>query len=230
MKSTWQANLIAAFVIGMTVFVGALGAHGSLTHLVGAAHPSGVIAPSDLERPAHPATLADAVTPADETLDVPSCGGRLSVRGTELSSACPADWFVWQNDAFTDGPMPQSTAIISNHRPLVEGSDSLPDGWFKADMYVLRSDPGATLARLEADMCADREAYGRIVSCGQVTIAARRWVSLVSHDQGCESHIVATIADGFRYVVAGFIPDGPSASQGRNEIADLLGSLRIASA
>ncbi|MGZ4242465.1 MAG: hypothetical protein ACXVQ7_12765 [Actinomycetota bacterium] len=228
MKSTWTANLIAAFVIGITILVGALGAQGAPEHRP-SARPSGVIAPSDLQRPAHRSAIITSVTSSDETLPAPSCDSRTTVRGAALSFLCPGGWFLWENDEFTDG-VPQSLAIASNHRPLAEGSEGLPDGWFKVDMYVTRSD--ATLTRLEAEMCADRTAYGRISSCGQTTIAGRQWVLLRSREMQFpgETRVAATIADGIRYVVVGFVPDGPSAWQGRNEIADVLGSLRIASA
>jgi hypothetical protein len=229
MKRSLPGVLIAIFVIALTIFVGVLGARGaSSANRVASTRPSLVVAPSDLQRPAHRAALIGSVT-SDQTVPVPVCEGRITIKDAALSFLCPADWYVWENDAFHDG-VPQSLGIISNRKPLVEGGEGLPDGWFKVDMYVMRPAHATTVAGLAADMCSDRTASGRIDSCDRVTIAGRVWVSLVCHDQefGAENHVVATIVDGVRYDVVGMVPDGPSAARGRAQLADLFSSLRIA--
>src|SRR5436305_8516076 len=105
MRRSWPANLIATIVVAGTLLVGALGAFGS---------PK---ANGDAGR-----TSRGSDTPAESP--VPSCSGRFEAG--RLAFDCPSGWFIWQNSHFDDDPYAETEVIISNHRPLEQGSEGLP--------------------------------------------------------------------------------------------------------
>jgi hypothetical protein len=202
MRRSWPANLIAAIVIAATLGVGALGALGS---------PK---AKGDAGRTSRGSAATES--PA------PTCNGRLSAGG--LSFDCPAGWFIWENTTFTDDPYASAEMIISNHRPLEQGSDGLPDGWFKVDMYVSPRDPHATFEQLERAPCVSADET-TIESCGVVTIAGHRWMQRIERDPFTLYRSIGTVIDGVEIHIVAIVPDGRHAAAGAREIARLFSSL-----
>jgi len=203
MRRPRPANLIAAIVVAVTLGVGALGALGSPKANGGAGRTSrGSSSPS-----------ASAI---------PECRGRLSAGG--LSFSCPAGWFVWQNSTFDDDPYARAQMIISNHRPLEQGGEGLPDGWFKVDMYVAPRDAHLTFERLAAEPCRSTDDV-KLVSCSVVRISGRRWMQRIERDPATEYRSIATVVDGVEIHVIAMVPDGPNAAVGSREVDELFSSL-----
>ena len=207
MRRHWQANILAAFTIGITLFVGALGAQGGPKHTVHA--PTA----------ASTKTLAE---PAAASVAVPICHGKIASAG--VSFACPSGWFVWENDHFTDDPYQRALIIVANHKPLAQGDDDLPDGWFKADIYVATRDRHLTFANVTRDTCASPTGTEIVDSCGTTKINGREWVLAVARDSGYEYRTIATVVNGVGYRVATYIRLGSTAAEGRQEIAALFSS------
>ena len=207
MRRSWPANLIAAIVIAATIGVGALGALGS---------PK---ANGEAGR-----TSRGSGSPSAEA-STPQCRGRVSSDG--LSFTCPAGWFVWENSTFDDDPYASAQVIISNHRPLEQGSEGLPDGWFKVDMYVAPRDPHLRFERLAAEPCKSTEDV-KLVSCRVVTISGRRWMQRIERDPMTEYRSIATVVDGVEIHVIAMVPEGPHLVDGSREVDALFSSLSFA--
>src|SRR5260221_3015764 len=140
MRPSWKANLLAAITIGVTLFVGALGAQGGPKQ-----QPSTTATPPSL-------TITSDHTSSADSRAVPRCRGRLASVG--ISFACPSGWFVWENDHFTDDPYQRALIIVANHRPLARADDDLPDGWFKTDIYVATRNPKLTFTQVARETCS----------------------------------------------------------------------------
>jgi len=197
--------MIAAIVVAATIGIGALGASGSPKANGGAGRTS--------QRSATPTELS-----------VPSCSGRLEA--DRLSFDCPSGWFVWQNSHFDDDPFAETEVIISNHRPLEQGSDGVPDGWFKADMYVAPRDPHLTFERIRKEPCTPGDDV-TLESCKVVTISGVNWMERIERDPFTHYRSIATVVDGVEVHVVAIIPDGPRSVQGSREIDALFSSLSI---
>lgn len=205
MRRSWPANLIAVIVIAATLGVGVLGALGSPNANGAAGRTSrGPVAPAESPDPA--------------------CSGRLQTG--RLSFDCPSGWFVWQNSHFNDDPYAETEVIISNHRPLEQGSEGLPDGWFKVDMYMGARDPHLTFERLEKQPCASSDDV-TLESCKVVTISGSTWMERIERDPFTHYRSIATVVDGVEVHVVAIIPDGPHAADGAREIESLFSSLSI---
>src|SRR5260370_5121857 len=93
MRPSWKANALAGLTIGITLFVGALGAQG---------------APKQPPKQAfHATTVPSPKTPSDNTPSsdsraVPRCLGRLPSAGASV--ACPSGGFVGEHDDSTSDP------------------------------------------------------------------------------------------------------------------------------
>ncbi|HJT38298.1 MAG TPA: hypothetical protein VJ818_07725 [Actinomycetota bacterium] len=198
MRRSWPANLIAAMVIAATLGVGALGALGS---------PQ---ANGDAGRTSRGPT--------------PTCTGRLHVGA--LSFRCPAGWYVWQNVAYHDGASPAAEAIISNHAPATASPGSLPDGWFKVDVYVSQRDAHLTFEQLAEAPCTSSEG-STVESCSVVSIGGRRWTQRIERDPSAQYREIATVVDGVERQVVAIVPTGPRASNAARDIDPLLSSLSI---
>ena len=144
-----------------------------------------------------------------------------------MSFACPNGWFVWENDHFTDDPYQQAIIIVANHRPLAQGDDDLPDGWFKTDVYVAMRDPHLTFANVARDTCRSPSGTEIVDSCGRTRIGGREWVLAVARDSGYEYRTLATAVNGVEYRASAYIRLGASAAEGRREIAALFASFNI---
>jgi hypothetical protein len=212
MQRSWKANLLAAITIGVTLFVGALGAQG------------GSKQPSHSRPSGSPRVAADSAAPKDSRA-VPRCSGRLASAG--ISFTCPSGWFVWENDRFTDDPYQRALIIVANHRPLVQGDDDLPDGWFKADIYVATRDPHLTFAKVARETCSSPSGTEIVDSCGRTKIGGREWVLAVARDSGYEYRTLATVVNGVEYRVATHIRLGSNAADGRREIAALFATFAV---
>jgi hypothetical protein len=202
MRRSWPANLLAAIVVAGTLAVGVLGASGSPKANGDAGRTS--------RRPAQS--------------PVPSCNGRLSA--DRLNFACPSGWFVWQNSHFDDDPYAETAVIISNHRPLEQGSEGLPDGWFKVDMYVGARDPHKTFEQLVPTACSPPD-DATLVSCNAVSLNGLRWMQRIETDPFTRYRSIATVVDGVEVHLVAIIPDGPHAATGAREIDALFASLSI---
>jgi len=205
MRRSWPANLIAAIVIAATLGIGALGALGS---------PK---ANGDTGR-----TSRGSTSPTESP--VPVCNGRF--HADRLSFDCPSGWFVWQNSHFDDDPYAQTEIIISNHRPLEQGTEGLPDGWFKVDMYVAPRDPRLTFDRIAKVPCASSD-DATAESCKVITISGTRWRERIEHDPFTHYRSIATVVDGVEINVVAIIPDGRHAAGGAREIDALFSSLSL---
>jgi hypothetical protein len=213
MRRTWPANALAAITIGITLFVGVLGAHGTPKHTTPRQNP----------RPA--TTSSPKKVPARHAVGVPRCHGRLT--SNNVSFACPDRWFVWENDTFTTDPYQRALIIIANHRPLAQGGDGLPDGWFKADIGVSTRDPHLTLTRVQRDICQSPTGTEIMDSCTRTTIGGRQWVLAVARDTGYEYRTIATVVNGVEYRCSTYIRLGRTAPEGRREIANLFASFLV---
>ena len=140
---------------------------------------------------------------------------------------CPSGWFVWENDRFTNDPYQRALIIIANHRPLAQGDDDLPDGWFKTDIYVSTRDPHLTFDQVQRDTCRSPSGTEIVDSCGRSKIGGREWVLAVARDSGYEYRTIATVVNGVEYHAAAYIRLGSSADEGRREIASLFASFTI---
>ena len=205
MRRSWPANLIAATVVSVTIAVGALGALGS---------PK---ANGDAGR-----TSRGSTAPTESP--VPVCNGRLHAES--LSFDCPSGWFVWQNSHFDDDPYAQTEVIISNHRPFEQGSEGLPDGWFKVDIYVAPRDPHLTFDRIAKEPCRSSD-DATAESCRVITLSGTRWRERIEHDPFTHYRSIATVVDGVEVNLVAIIPDGRHASDGARAIESLFRSLRI---
>ena len=134
---------------------------------------------------------------------------------------------MWENDHFTDDPYQRALIIVANHRPLVQGDDDLPDGWFKADIYVAARDPHLTFAKVARDTCSSPSGTEIVDSCGRTKIGGREWVLAVARDSGYEYRTLATEVNGVEYRVATYIRLGSNAAEGRREIAALFVSFAV---
>ena len=205
MRRSWPANLIAAIVVAVTLGVGALGALGSPKANGDAGRTSrGIAKPS--ESP------------------VPECTGRL--QAGRLAFDCPSGWFVWQNSSFDDDPYAETEVIISNHRPLDQGGEGLPDGWFKVDMYVGARDPHLTFERIQKEPCTSNDDT-TVESCEVVTISGVQWMERIERDPFTHYRSIATVVDGVEVHVVAIIPDGPHEADGARTIDALFSSLSI---
>jgi hypothetical protein len=209
MRRSWPANLIAAVVVSATLGVGALGALGSPK--LGSPKAN-----SDAGRTSRGPVATES--------PIPACSGRFEA--DRLVFDCPSGWFVWQNSHFDDDPYAQTQVIISNHRPLEQGSGGLPDGWFKVDMYVGARDPHKTFEQLASKACASPD-DATLESCEQVTIAGHTWVQKIERDPFTHYRSIATVVDGVEIHVVAIIPDGPQSTAGTREIDALFVSLSI---
>jgi len=205
MRRSWPAHVIAVITIAVTLGVGALGALGSPKENVGAGR-----------------TSRGAASPAAEA-SAPGCRGR--VTSGDLSFTCPEGWFVWQNTTFKD-PSGGAQAIISNHRPLEQGGEGLPDAWFKVDMYVAARDPHLTFERLMRAPCTSTDG-ATLVSCRTVTIAGHRWIQRIERDPATQYRSIETVVDGIDVTLFAMVPNGTHAAEGRRAITALFSSLSI---
>jgi hypothetical protein len=212
MRRSWAANALAAITIGITLFVGVLGAQGTPKQ-----PPRSIPTPS-------PTHTARANT-APRSVGVPRCRGRLTT--ANLSFACPTGWFVWENDTFTDDPYQRALIIIANHRPLARGDDDLPDGWFKTDIMVSTRDQHLTFASVQRDTCKSPTGTEIVDSCGHTRIGGREWLLAVARDTGYEYRTIATVVNGVEYRASAYIRLGRFAAEGRREIAQLFASFVI---
>ena len=222
MRRSWPANLIAAIVASVTLYVGALGAFGSPKANGDAGRTSRGLSAAESPTPSESPTPAASATPTESA--VPGCPGRFESGG--LGFDCPSGWFVWQNSNFDDDPYAETEVIISNHRPLDHGSDGLPDGWFKVDMYVGARDPHKTFEQLAAKACSSPD-DASLESCKAVTIAGLRWMQRIETDPFTHYRSIATVVDGVEVHIVAIIPDGPHAADGAREIDALFASLSI---
>lgn len=213
MRLSWKANLLAALTIGVTLFVGVLGAQGGPKQQ-----------PSKTATPPSSKSTSDHTSSAESSA-VPRCRGRLASAG--VSFACPSGWFVWENDHFNDDPFQRALIIVANHRPLAQGDDDLPDGWFKTDIYVATRDPRLTITQVARETCSSPSGTEIVDSCGRTKMDGREWVLAVARDSGYEYRTLATVVNGIEYRVATYIRLGSSAAEGRREIATLFASFKI---
>jgi hypothetical protein len=213
MRRSWAANALAAITIGLTLFVGVLGAQGT-------PKVARTKQPVPSAKPSPPKNAA-----AGQSVGVPRCRGRLA--SANLSFACPDGWFVWENDAFTSDPYQRVLIIIANHRPLAHGGEDLPDGWFKTDVGVSTRDPRLTFAGVQRDTCKSPTGTEIVDSCRRTRIAGREWVLAVARDTGYEYRTIATVLDGVEYRVSAYIRLGRTADEGRQEIARLFASFLV---
>ena len=205
MRRSWPANLIAAIVVAATIGIGALGASGS-------PKANGEVS----------LTSRGSATPTESS--VPSCSGRLEA--DRLAFDCPSGWFVWQNSHFDDDPFAETEVIISNHRPLEQGSDGVPDGWFKVDMYVAPRDPHLTFERIRKEPCTSGD-DATLESCKVVTISGVKWMERIERDPFTHYRSIATVVDGVEVHVVAIIPDGAGSADGARQIEALFSSLSI---
>src|SRR5205807_2172549 len=108
--------------------------------------------------------------------------------------------------------------------PLEQGSDGLPNKWFKVDMYVAPRDPHLTFERLAAEPCKSTDDV-KLVSCRAVTISGRRWMQRIERDPATEYCSIATVVDGVEIHVIAMVPDGPHSADGSREVDALFSSL-----
>jgi hypothetical protein len=207
MRRSLAANALAAITIGLTLFVGVLGAQGTR------------------KQPSRSTATPSPKSGARNSVGAPRCHGRLS--STNLSFACPDGWFVWENDTFTTDPYQRALIIVANHRPLAHGGDDLPDGWFKADIGASTTDPHLTLAGVQRDTCKSPTGSEIVDSCGRTTIGGREWVIAVARDTGYEYRTIATVVNGVEYRASTYIRLGRTAAEGRREIEQLFAGFLV---